>query len=147
MDKLLADNIKFLLLQGRRKQADLAAHLDVDPVTVNRWLNYKRPIKSAYIQPIVEFFGITVAELYNTRLTDDKPETRYNVEYEDYRRMVQEQHEYYKEVIEEEKAKRKELEQKVAELERIREELMRRLDDLSDLRHLLMEAISQYKKK
>lgn|GEM_PF-6954245 len=143
MDKILADNIKFLLLQSKKKQSDLADYLGVDPITVNRWLNLKRTIKSAYLLKIADFFEVPIAELYNSRLQDDKPGVNYSIEYKEYRKMVLEQAEYYRAVIEDERKQRKELEAKIAELEGKREELFRRIEDLSELKILIREFLSE----
>jgi transcriptional regulator with XRE-family HTH domain len=144
MDKILADNIKYMLIQHKKKQSDLAAYLDVDPITVNRWLNLKRTIKSAYLPQIAEFLQMPIGELYNMRLQDErKSGVTYSIEYHEYRQMVMEQADYYRNVIDEERTRRKEVEVKLSELEDKRDELIRRLEELSEIRILLKELLSR----
>lgn len=137
MDKVLANNVKILLSQQGKKQKELAGYLGVDSVTVNRWLNNKRRVKAGFSEKIAEFLGVKEEDLYNPNLKTSKVKD-YNIEYDEYLRVVMERENLYRKMLEEEKVRSTKLEEKITDLEKRLEkkqnELMKKVEELSEVK-------------
>ena len=81
IDEILIENIIRLRKERGWKQVDLARIAKLDPITLNKMENRKRPVGKATAQKLAKAFGCTVDELYTVPTPAARPSTDLYFEY------------------------------------------------------------------
>lgn len=80
--KVVAKNLKRLLFEAEKSQADLARDLGIPKTTVNGWISGKRTPKMPTIDRLAEYFGCTrndITEKYDGTLFEVPIEGAYHL--------------------------------------------------------------------